>query len=173
MRFQHFDQNPCISVHIRERKTMLRGSRKGSRSRRAFTLIEMLVVIGMLGILMGVTFGGVGRARSRARVAKAHTEVRELVNAILACEAAEGELDLAASPTDAMSGEAVIQKLLGNLNSGKPVYLNAPIPAGAFRDPWGTPYRYRIVGKAVSSAAGTSERVSATVTFPNRGRGIR
>ena len=30
----------------------------------AFTLVEMLVVIGMLSILMGVTFTGIGKART-------------------------------------------------------------------------------------------------------------
>lgn len=137
------------------------------RSRAAFTLVEMLVVVGMLGILMAATFGGVGQARNRARVAKANAEVRELVNAILAYEAAEGDLEmLADSPKDATEGN--LRDLLGG--TGRPVYLNAPLVAGAFRDPWGTPYRYRIIKEVISSSGDMSETFSATVTFPNRDR---
>ncbi len=136
----------------------------------AFTLIEMLVVVGMLGILMAATFGGVGQARNRARVAKATAEVRELTNAILSYEAAEGDLEMIAqSPKDATEGN--LKDLLGA--SGKPVYLNAPIVNGAFRDPWGTPYRYRVIKEAVASSVDLSESFAATVTFPNRDRRLR
>jgi hypothetical protein len=53
---------------------------------------------------------------------------------------------------------------------GGPVYLNAPITGGAFRDPWGTPYRVRI-GMRQENAE--TEKFSATVTFPNRHRNVR
>ena len=153
-----------------------RATRKPAHSRSAFTMIEMLVVLGMLGILMGVTFGGVGRARSRARITKATAEVRELVNAILSYEAAEGAdfRLIAETPMDAT--ESNLGELLGidGTDGRKPVvYLNAPIVGNAFRDPWGTPYRYQIIQTVISSSDGMSESVSASVTFPNRQRGVR
>ena len=141
--------------------------RKRNRSTNAFTLIEMMVVTGMLAILMGVAFSGIGQARNQARVAKANAEVRELVNAILAYEAANEELDVAATGTEAT--EANLQKLLG-LDGSKTVYLNAPMVRGAFRDPWGTPYKYRVLEAQVDV---DSTKVSASVTFPNRQREVR
>ena len=150
---------------------MLGRARNATSSRSAFTMIEMLVVLGMLGILMGVTFGGIGSARSRARVAKATAEVRELVNAILAYEVGKGrDFDIiSSSPKDATEGN--LQGLMGGNN--EPVYLNAALVDGAFRDPWGTPYRFRVIPETISSAGGLTESVSATVTFPNRQRGQR
>jgi len=136
------------------------------RRREAFTLMEMMVVIGMLGVLMGVTFTGIGQARTRARVAKANAEVRELVNALLAYEAAEQELPVTPNPVDAT--ETALADLLGN--SGGPVYLNVPMNGGKFLDPWGTPYRFRI---GLKQESGSKEKFSATVTFPNRHRHVR
>ena len=140
---------------------------KRNRSTNAFTLIEMMVVTGMLAILMGVAFSGIGQARNQARVAKANTEVRELVNAILSYEAANEELDVAPTGTEATEGN--IQNLLG-LGGSKTVYLNAPMVRGAFRDPWGTPYKYRVVEARVDDDRTTG---SASVTFPNRQREVR
>jgi prepilin-type N-terminal cleavage/methylation domain-containing protein len=148
------------------------------RSRAAFTMIELLVVLGMLGILMGVTFGGIGQARRRAKITKTNAEVRELVNAILSYEAAEGELAaLAVDPKDATKQN--IGFLLGDAGgegsgNNPVVYLNAPMTGTppAFRDPWGTPYRYRIIEGEIQ-AGDLTERFSATVTFPNRLRGVK
>lgn len=136
------------------------------RRREAFTLMEMMVVIGMLGVLMGVTFSGIGQAKTRARVAKANAEVRELVNAILAYEAAEKELEATDEPVEA--NETTLQALLGD--AGGPVYLNMKSRGGVFRDPWGQPYRFRVGLKVESSSA---EKMSATVTFPNRHQHFR
>ena len=102
------------------------------RRREAFTLMEMMVVIGMLGVLVGVTFSGIGQAKTRARVAKANAEVRELVNAILAYEAAEDELEVTPERSKPMRRRSLL------LGDGGPVYLNMKSRDGVFRDPWAT-----------------------------------
>lgn len=139
--------------------------------RAGFTIVEMLVVVGILGILMSVMLGGLGRARRQARIAKANAEIRELVNAILAYEASDGELDmLAETPKEAT--EESLRPLIGA--SGGTVYLDAPITAGAFRDPWGTPYRFRIIEESFSAGdSKMTEGFTATVTFPNREYGMK
>ncbi|HPC49025.1 MAG TPA: type II secretion system protein, partial [Kiritimatiellia bacterium] len=66
---------------MRKPAETLRASRLPSLG---FTLVEMLVVVGMLGVLMAVSFSGVGQARKQAKIAKANSETRELINAWLA-----------------------------------------------------------------------------------------
>ena len=140
----------------------------GNRDSMAFTLIEMLVVLGMLGILMGVAFSGIGQARSQARIAKANSEVRELMNAWLSYEAAWDDWPVSVNGESIEADASNLKELLGD-NEEKVVYLHAQLSGGAFRDPWGTPYRFRVL-KQQGSGDETRESFGASVTFPNRNR---
>ena len=57
-----------------------------SEMKRAFTLVELLVVLAMIMIISGALTASVQKARTRAMVAKAMQETREMTNAILAYE---------------------------------------------------------------------------------------
>ncbi len=136
----------------------------------AFTLVEMLVVLGMISILMGVTFTGIGQARTQARVAKANSEVRTLMNAWLAYEAAYDDWPIAVEGESVDADESALKELLGK-NDSKTVFLNVQMMNGAFRDPWGTPYRFRLL-----SDSGKDNKVTdgfgSAITFPNRQRAV-
>ena len=144
-------------------------NRKSSRL-SAFTLIEMLVVTGMLGILMGVAVTGLGQAKKQARVAKANVEIRELVNAWLSYESAYDDWPVSVEGEELEATEENLKDLLGGGNRDM-VYLNAPIVAGAFRDPWGTPYKFRLLQN--SGAGKVSDEFSMSIAFPNRHRYLR
>lgn len=143
----------------------------GNRKSTAFTLIEMMVVLGMLGILMGAALSGIGQAKEQARVAKANAEVRELMSAWLSYEAAYDDWPSDVRGDGLEATEANLKELMGD-NDDKKVYLNAQLSNGAFRDPWGTPYRFRVLD-INSSESSTEESFGAAVTFPNRNRYVR
>lgn len=142
------------------------------RARLAFTLIEMMVVLGMLGILMGVAFSGIGKARNQARVAKANVEVRELINAWLSYEAAHDDwpTEISENSGSAVEADADHLKVLLGKGEDKTVYLNAQLVNGKFLDPWGQVYKFRLLGE--SGQQGDSEKFVAAVTFPNRYRNV-
>ncbi len=144
---------------------MKRMNNRGS----AFTLVEMLVVLGMISILMGVTFTGVGKARTQARIVKANAEIRELMNAWLAYEAAYDDWPASVEGDEIEATEGNLGELIGK-NDTESVFLEAQLVNGAFRDPWGTPYRFRIVKQQGDNRA--TDGFGAAISFPNRHRPV-
>lgn len=52
------------------------------RSRKGFTLVEILVVVSIIGILTGVIIGGVASARVKARDARRVADIKQISKAI-------------------------------------------------------------------------------------------
>lgn len=137
-------------------------------NKRGFTLVELLVVVGMLAVLMGAFTTSVNGARNRARVQKATADVKVISQAILAYEnyGKGGKFEL---PTleDVDASEGSLGFLVGKggeaESGGKvPVLLQAAFRGGQkIMDPWGTPYKVKIketsVAPQVSTASGSMQ----------------
>ena len=116
--------------------------------KRGFTLVELLVVVGMIAVIMGALTTSVQAARYRARVQKATGEVKIISQAVLAYENFRSELP---TMTDADCNRSSLGFLLGDGGSAKqggqiPVLLQASLSggSGSMNDPWGTPYKITI-----------------------------
>lgn len=126
-------------------------------SKRAFTLVELLVVVGMIALILGAMSTSFSSSRERARIQRATSDVKVISQAILAYEnwGRGGKFEL---PTmeraDADAG--TLGFLLGREGAetgGKiPVMLMAQLQGGKMRDPWGTPYKVTIRQGTVSAA---------------------
>lgn len=129
-------------------------------ARRAFTLIEILVVIAIIAILAGLILGTSGYVQEKAGNSRAEAEIKALSNAIEAYK-----LDNGVYPNgdgSANSTEELI-KVLNPTNSGDKVYFEIPArmfdsnrssksyesvraDASYLQDPFGNPYRYEFPG---------------------------
>ena len=117
--------------------------------KKAFTLVELLVVMAMIMIIAGAFTSSVASSMKRAKISRAVTETREITNAILAYQNydEDGSLERYAM-NDAEASESKLGFILGKVQSrgvNVPVLYNAGVNAsGKICDPWGNPYRITI-----------------------------
>jgi len=133
---------------------------------RKFTLVELLIVIGIIAILAGILLPVINGASKRADMTKAKAEITTLINAIKQFESTYGTLPLPTVPSayaetaalTAAQYEDLIRMLqaeqnaannfdyasysASNPNTRKTRFLdvvgNTP---GQFKDPWGNEYQ--------------------------------
>ena len=142
--------------------------------KKAFTLIELMVVVAMIMILIGALSVSVAKARTRARIAKATQEAKELTNAILAYEQYAPNRSLESVATGggwAECNQGSLKMVLGGATGDNgervPVLFNASLTGGNMLDPWGHPYQMMIEKTATLSGGGDSEeRNTKFVTAP-------
>lgn len=119
-------------------------------NKRGFTLVELMVVVAIIAILMAALSFSVSAARERARIQKAHAEVKSITQAILGYENyAQGYTlpTMVNREIDSSSFGFLLGKGGASSASGGkiPVILMASLQAGGkMKDPWGTPYRVTI-----------------------------
>ena len=113
--------------------------------KKGFTLVELLVVMGIIAMLTGAVGTSVSQARERARIAKATADVQQMTNAILAYENYTDDYEL--DPMERKEAtSSTMAFILGNGGSDRngnqiPVLFNASISNdGTIKDPWGRPY---------------------------------
>jgi len=113
-------------------------------SRPAFTLVELLVVVGMIALIMGAMSTSVASAMQRARIQKATSDVKMLTQAIHSyANYNEGKLPTIGSWMDADFKTTL--KFLNASDENVPVLIQAALSSdGIMRDPWGLPYQVKI-----------------------------
>ena len=116
--------------------------------RKAFTLIELMVVVAMIAIIAGALTSGVAKAQHRSKISRAQTEAREITNAILAYQNYDEDGSLSKyTMNDQEADEGSLGFILGKVksrNSDVPVLYNAALTGGKILDPWGHPYRITV-----------------------------
>ena len=141
------------------------------KRRSAFTLVEMLVVITMIGLLMTMVTVGLARARRAAQIARAETQLREIL-------AACGEylmLNHQAPPGVGSGwvevGGGMLDELITPDANGF-VYLSvspSQLKNGQYLDPWGLPYMVKL-NSATGDMAPPNLVIRASVSFMNKNR---
>lgn len=120
--------------------------------RNAFTLIELLIVIAILGILMALLFPVVATAIDNARRTQAKNDVTQIATAIAAYEVEYGRLPL---PTSTEVDQALLALLNGSSNANNPRQITfmeflpakrgkSGTNADGFVDPWGVVYQIKM-----------------------------
>lgn len=143
------------------------------KSTKGFTLVELLVVIGLLAMLMAAMTVSISGAQKRAQIAKAESEVKVIEQAILAYEQYDSKHELP-TMTEQEASESTLKDLIGN---GKAAKSGGQIPAllmaqlsedGVMKDPWQTPYRITVKkGSASMRFTTAAGNLQSGFYFPN------
>ena len=140
--------------------------------KRAFTLIELIVVVAMIMVIAAAMTVSVAKARTRAKISLATQEVREMTNAILAFEQYAKDRSLATKVTggswrDCSEGSMgmILGRETGANGEQVPVLFDAQVRGGSLRDPWGTPYQYMI--DKTGDLSESIQSPQAAATLPN------
>jgi prepilin-type N-terminal cleavage/methylation domain-containing protein len=118
------------------------------RRARAFTLIELLTVIAIIGILAAILIPVVGKVRATARAAVGVGNIRQLVMATLAYAGDNRGILPAAGGTTAQERiDSVLTKYLGGSDSGANITLifvdpSARLPRTGVGDGWTTHFSF-------------------------------
>ncbi len=121
-----------------------------------FTLVELLIVIGIIGLLAAVILIAVGRARSQSKIAKAQADLAQLRTGIELMSSDTGKWPNGCPPETSVNPEVELNLPAAGLASTPPVGVielpcewtasdvaswNGPYAGNASTlDPWGTSY---------------------------------
>ena len=136
-------------------------------SSRAFTLIELLIVIAIIGILMALLFPAVNGAIDAARKAQAKNDVTQIATAVTAYETEYGKLPITGETAQNVD-KTLIETLMAvttNNNPRKIVFIevgsfkknskSGTNGSGNFLDPWGGQYKIIVDGNYDNTLQGT------------------
>ena len=127
-----------------------------NNNKRSFTLVELLVVMGIIGLLVALLFPAIGAARQAANRGKAEAEVKAIEVAIVSYLRDYGKFPSQTDAKDIDYTGTNYAKLIDILravdttnNPRREVYLEvstASLVSNEFKDPWDTNYYVKVDG---------------------------
>jgi len=114
---------------------------RAARRQSAFTLLEILVVLAIIGLLVGLVVSNTDKIFGQSQEAVARIFVRDSLKTPLV----RYRIDLGDYPSTNEGLQALITSTPGNADRWKGPYMD--VSGGKLPvDPWGQPYEYRYPG---------------------------
>ena len=124
----------------------------GFEDRTAFTLVELMIVVAVIGIIAGIVLAAAGGVQKKAARDQTKAEIKTIVVALERYRAAVGAYPV---PSQNPSSTALYTNLTNYMN-----FRTNQISGQQVLDPFGYPYWYRLVTNITGSAAATNNMMS-------------
>lgn len=121
----------------------------------AFTLVELLVVVAVIGVLAGIVLAAAGGVRKKAARDQAKAEIQTILVGLERFRVANGGYPVS-NPNP--SSQALFPNLTNFMT-----FRTKQISGQQVLDPYGYPYWYRLVTNASSAGAGTASMTGESV----------
>jgi general secretion pathway protein G len=142
-----------------------KGPREGT-DRGAFTLVELMVVMGVIGVLAGLVLSAAGYLQKKGARSRTEAEIAALTTALENYKADNGDYPL--NTNSPSNNSCLVTSLMPTNGTGGKIYYdfrtNSLTNSGTFPiclDPYGNPYNY------VYSSSGTNAIPGSTNNGPN------
>ena len=138
------------------------------KKNNGFTVIELLVVTGIIAILMGMIGTSAFIARSQAYKTQARAETQQLMTSVKAIWIARQDNKVPIPTGTVKMNAANVEKFNVEGKDGMRNYLEIPssrLSEGGYLDPWGNEYEYTI--EDIEEEELPEEVYQIAVSFPN------
>jgi prepilin-type N-terminal cleavage/methylation domain-containing protein len=137
----------------------LKTHKQNNKTNVAFTLVELMVVVAVIGIIAGIVLAAAGGAQKKAARDQAKAEIKTILVGLERFRAANGGYP---SPSPNPSTNR-LYPYLSNLITFRTNQITGTGTNLALLDPYGYPYWYRLVTNSTTSSAGTVNMTSESV----------
>lgn len=127
-----------------------RGWSKGG----AFTLVELMIVVAVIGLIAGIVLAAAGGVQKKAARDQAKAEIKTLSIALERYRADKGEY-----PQATTTSQTALIANLTNYMTFKTNQISGLGTNAQFLDPYGYPYRYRCPARATTNMMSSSYEI--------------
>ena len=138
------------------------------KKNKGFTVLELLIVTGIIAILMGMVGTSAYIARRHAYKAQAQTETQQLLMAIKSIWVTQKDGELPIQTGKVKMNPDAVASFTVDVSGEKRVFLEIPtsrLNEGGYLDPWGNLYEYTI--EEPQNEDLPEEIFQIVVSFPN------
>lgn len=134
-------------------KKMRTAARRSATAEAGFTLLEIIIVLGIVGALMAAIFSNIGTSGEKAKIKETGVKAASIQAKLL-----QYQSDVGVFPSTAEGLQALMTNPGGSAKWGGPYFS----VEDDIKDAWSTPFEYELTGKGNKLVSAGPDRQAGT-----------